>query len=82
MNKEPHCHGLAASISEYIDGELSPELCRALEQHMSECPNCTIVINTMRKTIELYKQPVPGEQLPEGVKTRLYQKLQIEDYLK
>lgn len=82
MNKEHKCHGLAASISEYIDGELSPELCLALEHHMSECPNCTIVINTLRKTIELYKQPDPEENLPEDVRTRLYQRLQIEDYLK
>lgn len=82
MSKEHKCHGLAASISEYIDGELSPELCLTLEQHMSECPNCTIVVNTLRKTIELYKQPDSEEYLPEDVRTRLYQRLQIEDYLK
>jgi len=82
MNEHNHCHGLAATISEYIDGELSPELCLALEQHLSECPNCTIVVNTMRKTIELYRQPEPETELPAAVKSRLYQRLQIEDYLK
>lgn len=82
MNNEPHCHGLAATISEYLDGELSPELCDALEHHLSECPNCTIVVNTMRKTIELYRQPEPEQELPADVKSRLYQRLHIEDYLK
>lgn len=81
MSEICNCKGLASSISEYIDGELSPELCAELERHMEECENCTIVINTMRKTIDLYKQPAPDSPLPEDIKARLYQRLNLADYL-
>jgi len=76
------CNGLASSISEYIDGELPPELCRELERHMEECENCTIVVNTLRKTIELYRMPVTEDPLPEDIKSRLYRRLNLNDYLK
>jgi len=82
MSKQHHCNGLAATISEYIDGELTPELCDELERHMSECENCTIVVNTMRKTIDLYHEPDPGECIPTEVKSRLFKRLHLEDYLK
>ena len=81
MKFETNCHGLAAVISEYIDGELSPELCAELEQHMRECQNCTIVINTLRKTIDLVQKSDPGECLPDEVKTRLYRRLNLDEYL-
>jgi anti-sigma factor (TIGR02949 family) len=81
MTETCNCKGLASSISEYLDGELPPELCAELEQHMSECENCTIVFNTMHKTIDLYRQPEPNSSLPDDIKTRLYHRLHLEDYL-
>ena len=81
MTEICNCKGLVSSISEYIDGELPPELCAELEKHMSECENCTIVVNTMRRTIDLYRQPTPDNPLPDEIKSRLYARLHLEDYL-
>jgi anti-sigma factor (TIGR02949 family) len=81
MSETFNCKGLVASISEYLDGELPQELCDELERHMAECENCTIVVNTMRKTIELYKQPEMNEPLPEDIKNRLYHRLRLVDYI-
>jgi hypothetical protein len=64
-----------------MDGELPPELCAELEQHMNECENCSIVFNTMHKTIDLYRQPDPNDPLPDDIKSRLYHRLHLEDYL-
>ncbi len=49
-----NCKNLLASISEFVDGDLPADLCAELEKHLAECENCRIVVNTMRKTIELY----------------------------
>lgn len=77
----PHCKHLLASLSDYLDGELEAELCAELELHLQACDNCRVVINTLRKTVELYQQtPIPAD-LPGAVRERLFYKLQLEDYL-
>jgi anti-sigma factor (TIGR02949 family) len=81
MNKTHECSQLLSSLSDYVDGALSAELCTELERHMENCENCSIVVNTLRKTVELYHRPAPQEQLPEDVRERLYYRLKLDDYL-
>ncbi|HMN15220.1 MAG TPA: anti-sigma factor [Bellilinea sp.] len=76
MNEHKYCKKLILDLSDYIDGELPPVDCEALESHLSSCPDCTIVYDTMKKTIELYKQE-PDEELPGEVKNRLYKRLSL-----
>ncbi len=82
MNEERHCQQLIETISDYIDGELDSGLCVELERHLSECNNCQVVVNTLRKTIELYKDPSDGDVLPDEVRQRLFYRLHLEDFLK
>jgi hypothetical protein len=50
---------------------------------MQDCDNCRIVVNTLRKTIELYQQTtLPATELPGDLRERLFFKLHLEDYLK
>jgi anti-sigma factor (TIGR02949 family) len=81
MNEKHNCHGLINSISDYVDGELAPELCAELERHLSECTNCRIVVDTLRKTIELYKDTTEAEPIPDEVRQRLFYRLHLEDFL-
>ena len=76
------CDQLLGSLSEYIDGELQVELCAELEQHLEGCENCRIVVNTLRKTVELYHQYAEPGDLPDGVRERLFSKLDLEPYMK
>jgi anti-sigma factor RsiW len=77
-----NCNHLLSSLCEYVDGTLSEELCSDLERHMKDCPRCRVVVNTTKKTVELYQQAAEDTQLPEDVRERLYIRLNIEDYLK
>lgn len=81
MNETPHCHALIETISDYVDGVLDPALCAELERHLKDCDNCRIVVNTMRKTIELYKGAFADETIPEEVRQRLYFRLDLVDFL-
>jgi len=74
------CNQLLGNLSEFIDGELQAELCAELEQHLEGCDNCRIVVNTLRKTIELYKQTNEPIELPHAVRDRLYSKLNQDLY--
>jgi anti-sigma factor RsiW len=61
------CRQVVDKISEYIDGELDPELVREVERHMEHCEDCRIVVDTTRKTVEIFchtdPAPLPGDVL-------------------
>ena len=76
------CKHLLASISDYVDGELSDKLCSEIEHHLAECEDCRLVVNTMKKTIELYHTTARNNtDVPTDVRSRLFHRLDLEDYL-
>ncbi len=80
-HEHKNCRDLLGSLSAYVDGELDAELCSALEQHLEECDNCRIVVDTLRKTVYLYHATTHAEELPADIRKRLYKSLNIENYL-
>lgn len=77
-----NCAALLGSISDYIDGELDPELCREIEKHLAGCENCRVVLNTTRRTIDLVHPSISQAALPDDVRERLFKRLNLEDYVK
>lgn len=78
MHNHTQCKDYIAKISDYVDGELSPELCASIERHMQHCENCRIVVDTMRKTIELYQVSSGETVLPDPVHDRLFARLKLD----
>ena len=64
------CKVVIRRLFEFLDCELAPDLARELERHLERCEDCNIVVDTTRKTIEIYcnTEPLP---LPEDVRARL-----------
>lgn len=75
-----NCRDFLSSLSEYVDGALDESLCVEIERHMSGCDNCRIVIDTLRKTIELYQITTPQPSMPEDVRLRLYHQLDLDEF--
>jgi len=76
-----NCENLLGSLSEYIDGALSPELCLEIEKHLAGCEDCRVVLNTTRRTIDLVHAPGEKMDLPEEVRERLFRRLNLDDFL-
>lgn len=76
------CQQMLSTLGEYVDGDLNEALCRELERHMQDCQRCRIVVDTLRKTVELYQDTGEQDDLPAGVRERLYLRLNLEDYMK
>ncbi len=84
MSETDHfeCMGLLGSLSEYIDGSLSQEICQEIESHLAECADCRVVVDTLRKTIYLYHESAAeSAEVPGVVRERLFRTLKLEDYL-
>jgi len=80
--KEISCENLWGSLSDYIDGELSDELCHRIEQHMAGCEHCRVVFDTTNKTILLCHDAACDTEVPEDVQGRLVETLHLEDFVK
>jgi anti-sigma factor RsiW len=74
------CINLLSQLSDYIDGELEDTLCAEIEQHMADCPDCRAVVNTLEKTITLYRSAGRAE-VPQDVQDRLYKVLKLDQII-
>jgi anti-sigma factor RsiW len=64
------CRDFLAELSDYLDERIDAELRAKLEKHITECPNCWVIADTTKKTIQIYKgmNPYP---IPTDVENRL-----------
>jgi anti-sigma factor (TIGR02949 family) len=69
------CKEVIRELSEYLDGELDPSLADDLRRHLERCEDCCIVVDTTRKTIEMYCNMEPAP-LPPDVQQRLQRALE------
>lgn len=69
-----NCRGVIAELSSYFDDALDPQVAADLELHLQRCTKCRVIVDTTRKTIDIYcnAEPVP---LPEDVRERLHKVL-------
>jgi mycothiol system anti-sigma-R factor len=82
MEKQLHCEDFVGTISAYVDGVLSKELCAELEKHLMECENCRIVVNTLKKTIDIVHHQAENDKAPAEVKERLFYRLNLDQFKK
>lgn len=69
------CKQFLQELNDYLDPDTDPDLKHHLESHVTQCPNCFIIVNTTMKTLQVYKGMQPQE-IPEDVKTRLWKALE------
>ena len=59
------CKDFLRELSDFLDENLDTEIRAKLETHITECPNCWVIADTTRKTIQIYKgmdpQPIPPD---------------------
>ncbi|HUI74679.1 MAG TPA: zf-HC2 domain-containing protein [Candidatus Acidoferrum sp.] len=71
---EISCLEVWREISNYIDGEISPELRARMEAHFKVCAHCTAILDGTKNVVKLVADGVVYE-LPEGFSQRLYNRL-------
>lgn len=72
-----NCRELLGALSDYIDGELEERLCAEIEAHMRDCPDCQVMVDTLHKTVVLYRTHGSVE-VPADVQSRLHAVLDLE----
>ena len=64
------CKQFLQELNDYLDETVDVELRRRIEVHITQCPNCFVILDTTKRTIQVYKGMQP-QALPEEVQARL-----------
>jgi anti-sigma factor RsiW len=64
------CKDFLAELTDYLDEAVDAEVRAKLEKHITECPNCWVIADTTKKTIQIYKGMEPY-RIPIEVESRL-----------
>ena len=64
------CKDFLTELNDYLDNSIDKEVRDQLQHHVDECPNCWVVVDTTRKTLQVFKNTEP-QSLPQGVRERL-----------
>ena len=64
------CKEFLRELSDYLDETGDLQLRRRIESHITECPNCFVILDTTKKTIQVYKGVQP-QMIPDDVQARL-----------
>ena len=78
MSHEETFRKLCDDISDDIDAEL----CDEVKDHLEDCPECQIYVDTLRKTVYLYREQESEEEehgIPKDVSDRLFKVLDLDD---
>ena len=71
------CDELQSQLPDYLDGDAKDAVCRAIEEHLATCDDCRVVVDTMKKTISLYRN-ASDEDDPSEVHARLVRVLKLD----
>jgi anti-sigma factor RsiW len=69
------CKEFLQELNDYLDETIDVQTRQRLEAHITECPNCFVICDTTKKTIQVYKGMQP-QVLPEDVHSRLLNALE------
>ncbi len=75
-NTKPTCEDVFKHLCDNLDRDMNSPQCRDIKSHMDACPDCVTYLNTLKKTIGMYKEyPIP--RLTQASRKRLHSLLQI-----
>ena len=60
------CEEFLAEFGDYLENQVSPEIRKELELHVSQCRACQVLCDSSRKTVRLVTESCSFE-LPENV---------------
>jgi predicted anti-sigma-YlaC factor YlaD len=69
-----NCRSIVKELSNYLDEALDTTLKDSIEMHLEHCDDCRVVVDTTKKTIQIYCNSEPAP-LPEDTKMRLREAL-------
>ncbi len=71
------CPEILDHICEELDSKIDSAKCREIKRHLAHCPNCTAYLDSLKKTIRLYKM-YPDKKVPKKSRKELFAVLKLD----
>lgn len=68
------CKQFLTELNDYLDPSVDGEMKAHLESHVAECPNCFVVVDTTKRTLQVFKG-MEQKSIPDDVRSRLWSAL-------
>jgi predicted anti-sigma-YlaC factor YlaD len=65
------CAEVFRLLSDYVDDDLRRAVCLEIEKHLENCPDCTLQVDSVKKTIRVYREASCREEIPVDIMIRL-----------
>ena len=74
MKLSMDCAKARQELSNYLEGEVTAEVQRAIDEHLAHCRCCQVIFDTTRRTLRIVSDSGPFE-IPLEVRARLHARL-------
>jgi predicted anti-sigma-YlaC factor YlaD len=64
-------------VHDYLGKNSQTEILDEVANHMKNCPECFIYVDSVKQTIQLMKKVEINKKLPSAIENRLYKSLNI-----
>jgi len=64
-------------ICDFMGEDLNAPVCKEVAEHLESCPDCKVYLDTVKKTVTICQESEKEEELPEDIKNRLFNVLNI-----
>lgn len=68
------CKDIVKELADYLDEDLDASLRQSIEQHLDNCKDCRLVVDTTKQTIQIYCNSEPAP-LSAETRSRLHDAL-------
>ena len=75
--KKINCTSVAEHVCGELDEDINSAACRAIKKHLKSCPNCTAYLDSLKKTVRIYKYS-PNPRFPSKARRKLFATLKIK----
>jgi len=71
------CREIYRHICENLDEDLSSPRCRQIRKHVDACPDCRAYLDSLKKTVALYRE-LPAPELTRSAHAELLETIRLE----
>ena len=71
------CEDIYRHVCENLDSDINSEACREMRRHIESCDNCHALLDSMSKTVYLYKN-YPTPKLSKQLEKDLFAVIRLE----
>ncbi|MBN2366609.1 MAG: hypothetical protein EH225_11930 [Calditrichaeota bacterium] len=73
-----HTKALIDELCQHLGEDLDHPMCKELVQHIQECPECQFYLDTVKMTVNIFRETHKPESVPEDVKKNLLKSLNLQ----